>query len=80
MPNSHTPVRVESTQQDRFSTTEEVAARYRTKPGTVRYWRHAGIGPRGVKIGTRVLYRESELIRWEREREAADDQAARRSA
>lgn len=55
---------------DRFLTTAEVAERYRTSPSTVRYWRHAGIGPRGVKIGARVLYRESELIRWEREREA----------
>ncbi len=54
---------------DQFLTTAEVAARYRTAPSTVRYWRHAGEGPRGVKVGRRVLYRESELIRWERERD-----------
>jgi len=56
---------------DPWRTTAEVAARYRTFPSTVRYWRHAGIGPQGTKFGTRVLYRESELVRWEREREEA---------
>lgn len=54
---------------DVFLTTAEVAARYRTTPSTVRYWRHLGTGPKGVVIGRRVLYRESELIRWERARE-----------
>lgn len=61
-----------STIEDPYWTTGEVASRFRTSPETVRYWRHIGTGPKGVKIGTRVLYRESELIRWEREREAAD--------
>ncbi|MFC7382856.1 helix-turn-helix transcriptional regulator [Sphaerisporangium rhizosphaerae] len=55
---------------DPYRTTDDVATRYCTSPSTVRYWRHAGIGPRGVKIGRRVLYRESELMRWERERDA----------
>lgn len=55
---------------DPYRTTEEVAIRYRTAPSTIRYWRHAGKGPKGVRIGSRVLYRESELQRWEREREA----------
>lgn len=55
--------------RDRNYTTTEVAERYRTAESTVRYWRHAGIGPRGVKIGRRVLYRGSELLRWEQERD-----------
>ncbi|CNE44848.1 Helix-turn-helix domain [Mycobacterium tuberculosis] len=62
--------------QDPHLTTAEVAARYRTSESTVRYWRHIGTGPRGVKIGRRVLYRESELLRWEREREAEQNGAA----
>jgi DNA-binding transcriptional MerR regulator len=62
--------------QDPYRTTAEVAERYRTSPSTVRYWRHAGIGPKGTKIGTKVLYRESELQRWEREREMAESGAA----
>ncbi|SDY50791.1 Helix-turn-helix domain-containing protein [Modestobacter sp. DSM 44400] len=45
-------------------TTEEVAARFRTSPATVRYWRHIGIGPDGVRVGRRVLYDESECDRW----------------
>ncbi|GAA3443261.1 helix-turn-helix transcriptional regulator [Planomonospora venezuelensis] len=53
---------------DRFLTTDEVAQRYRTNPSTVRYWRHVGYGPVGEKFGRRVLYRESDLIRWEQEK------------
>jgi len=48
----------------RLLTTEEVADRLRTSPATVRYWRHAGIGPAGVRVGRRVLYDEAEVIRW----------------
>ncbi|OUC96072.1 helix-turn-helix transcriptional regulator [Streptosporangium minutum] len=58
--------------EDRRLTTDEVAVRYRTAPSTVRYWRHIGIGPRGVKIGRKVLYQESELLRWEQERAAQE--------
>lgn len=48
----------------RLLTTEEVAARFRTSPATVRYWRHIGIGPAGVRVGRRVLYDEQEIERW----------------
>lgn len=44
-----------------YKTTAEVAARYRTVPGTVRYWRHIGYGPKGTKVGRRVLYTEAAL-------------------
>ncbi len=57
---------------DRYLTTAEVAERYRTAEATVRYWRHIGYGPSGVKIGRRVLYPESELIRFEAERRRGD--------
>jgi hypothetical protein len=56
--------------------TDEVAERFRTDPGTVRYWRHAGIGPRGVKIGRRVLYDLVEVERWESEKENGPADAA----
>ncbi|WP_432034214.1 helix-turn-helix domain-containing protein [Streptomyces antibioticus] len=39
-----------------YLTTAEVAARYRTVAGTVRYWRHIGYGPKGAKVGRRFLY------------------------
>jgi hypothetical protein len=53
-----------------FLTTEDVAVRYRTSPGAVRQWRHQGVGPRGIKIGARVLYAEADLIRFEEDRRA----------
>lgn len=48
-----------------YLTTAEVAQRYRTAESTVRYWRHIGYGPRGVKVGRRVLYGEAELVRFD---------------
>ncbi|MFF1916725.1 helix-turn-helix transcriptional regulator [Streptomyces sp. NPDC058239] len=49
----------------RHLTTAEVADRYRTAESTVRYWRQIGKGPRGIKVGKRVLYPEAELLRYE---------------
>ena len=48
-----------------FFTTAEVASRYRTVAGTVRYWRHIGYGPRGTKVGRRFLYPETEIRRFD---------------
>lgn len=50
---------------DRYYTTAELAGLYRTTPSTIRYWRHTGYGPNGVKVGRRVLYAESEVRRWD---------------
>ncbi len=49
---------------ERLLTTNEVAGYFRTVPGTVRYWRHVGKGPRSFKVGRRVLYRESDVKAW----------------
>ena len=60
-------------------TLNEVASHYRTTPATVRYWRHTGYGPRGVKVGTRVLYPSTEIERFDREiakRATGSDDAA----
>ncbi|RPK69049.1 Helix-turn-helix domain protein [Streptomyces sp. ADI96-15] len=51
----------------RFLTTDDVADRYRTTASTVRYWRHIGYGPKGVKVGRRVLYSQAEIDRFEKE-------------
>lgn len=60
-----------------YLTTAEVAERYRTAAGTVRYWRHIGYGPKGVKVGRRVLYAETELERFDAQlRTGADADAA----
>jgi excisionase family DNA binding protein len=45
-------------------TTAEVADLLRRPLGTLRYWRHIGEGPRGVKIGRRVLYDADEVDAW----------------
>ncbi|SHP45127.1 helix-turn-helix transcriptional regulator [Mycobacteroides abscessus] len=39
--------------------------------GTLRYWRHADIGPASFTLGRRVVYRREEVLRWIREQEAA---------
>jgi hypothetical protein len=54
-------------QEPEYLTLPEVAKHYRTTEGTVRYWRHIGYGPRGVKLGTRVLYPRAEIGRFDRE-------------
>lgn len=50
-----------------FLTVPEVAERYRTNENTVRYWRHISYGPKGVKVGARVLYPRAEIERFDRE-------------
>lgn len=42
-------------------TTRDVAQFFCTSPETVRYWRHTGYGPRGRKVGRKVLYERSEV-------------------
>ncbi|WP_344131356.1 helix-turn-helix domain-containing protein [Saccharopolyspora halophila] len=54
-------------EQAPYLTTAEVAERYRTTLNTVRYWRHIGYGPKGVKVGRKVLYAAAELDRFDAE-------------
>ena len=54
-------------QPPEYLTLPEVAEHYRTTEGTVRYWRHCGYGPRGIKLGTRVLFPRAEVERFDRE-------------
>ncbi|NUK72115.1 helix-turn-helix domain-containing protein [Streptomyces lunaelactis] len=50
---------------DKYLTTAEVARRYRVAPGTVRYWRHIGYIPGGVKRGKNWLYDPDRLDEWD---------------
>ena len=59
-----------------WSTTAEVATRFKTVEGTVRFWRKKGYGPRGVRVGQRVLYARDEILRFERELSAQVAEAA----
>ncbi len=60
---------------DRLLTTAEVAEICRTNDETVRYWRYAGTGPKGFRLGRRVVYPEPEVRRWLAERQAAEQNA-----
>lgn len=42
----------------------EAAAFVRKPEGTMRYYRHLGIGPRSFRHGRRVAYWKTELILW----------------
>jgi hypothetical protein len=54
-----------------YLTLPEVAEHYRTTEGTIRWWRHTGYGPKGVKLGaargSRVLYPRAEVERFDRQ-------------
>lgn len=53
-------------------TTAEVAAIVRAPEPTVRYWRHLGRGPKGTRVGRRVLYKRSDVEMWLADLEAAE--------
>lgn len=63
-----------------YLTVPEVAERYRTSDATVRYWRHIGYGPKGVKLGTRVLFPRTEIERFDRELAAKASATVRATA
>ena len=57
----------------------ELAARLRKSPSTIRYYRHVGFGPPGVRIGRHVLYDEAIVDAWiESQFEDADTSEGRR--
>ncbi|MER7174587.1 helix-turn-helix domain-containing protein [Streptomyces mesophilus] len=59
-----------------YLTTAEVAERYRTAASTVRYWRHIGYIPGGVKRGRKVLYDVTVLDAWDAEQSEAGGRRA----
>lgn len=51
-----------------FLTVADVAPMTRLSAGTLRYWRHSGLGgPPSVKLGRRVLYRRADVEAWLKE-------------
>ena len=54
-----------------FLTPDQVAQRYQVSEATLKEWRYKGRGPKFLRIGKRVRYREADLLRWEQEQEAA---------
>jgi DNA-binding transcriptional MerR regulator len=51
-------------------TVPELAKRYRKSPATIRYWKHIGYGPVGVKVGTTVLYSREDVEAFDAELKA----------
>lgn len=45
-------------------TVEEAARFLRVPPGTLRYWRHLGCGPKSFKLGKHVRYWHADLVLW----------------
>jgi DNA-binding transcriptional MerR regulator len=52
------------TVMDELLTTNEVSARLKRSPETLRYWRARGTGPRSFRAGRGVLYREEDVVEW----------------
>jgi predicted site-specific integrase-resolvase len=52
-----------------WMTLAEVAERLRQPVSNLYQWRHQGRGPKGIKVGNKVIYRRTEIERWEREQE-----------
>jgi hypothetical protein len=55
---------------------EEAAALLRKSVGTMRYWRHLGVGPRSFKVGRHVRYWRTDLILWLTEQSRRPDSDA----
>jgi DNA-binding transcriptional MerR regulator len=55
----------------RLWTPAQVAERYQLSERTLANWRSLGLGPPYIKAGRSVLYRETELARWEQTRSQA---------
>jgi excisionase family DNA binding protein len=45
-------------------TIDELAAELRVPTASARYWRHAGTGPRSIKVGRHVRYRREDVDAW----------------
>lgn len=46
---------------EKLLTLPEVSERLRTPVKTLRYWKRQGKGPQPCRIGTRLVYRESDV-------------------
>lgn len=61
---------------DVWLTTAELAKRLRTNPSTVRYWKHRGYGPQGTRFGRNTLYKLADVIAWEKQQQAAQQETS----
>jgi hypothetical protein len=47
-------------------TTAQLAARYGLKPAAIYGWRHRGYGPKVTPVGRQKVYREEDVLEWEK--------------
>lgn len=45
-------------------TTDEVAQYLRAPAATIRFWQHAGTGPKSYKVGRRRMYKKTDVDAW----------------
>lgn len=60
--------------EDALWTTEDVATYTSLPMGTLRQWRHRGVGPRSFRVGGRVRYRRADVLAFVAECQATEDQ------
>lgn len=53
-----------TTNKETFLTQDDVAAMWNISTNTLRKWRWEGKGPKFVKLGARVVYRESDVLEY----------------
>jgi predicted site-specific integrase-resolvase len=65
-----------------YMTAAELSARWKgtISPRTLANWRCTGNGPRFVKIGGRVMYRQSDVQAWENARSVTSTSQYARTA
>ena len=56
---------------EQFSTVEELAEAFHTTVHAIYAMRHRGQGPKAIKVGRKLLFRESDIERWLAERAEA---------
>jgi excisionase family DNA binding protein len=56
---------------DELKTTEELAERLRISTSTLRRWRSNGEGPKFIRVGKKVRYRQSDVEDWLSSQDAA---------
>lgn len=65
------PSGMESPTGSEMLTLDEASRLLRLPPGTLRYYRHLGTGPRSFKVGRHVRYWKTDLILWLSEQSGA---------
>lgn len=53
-------------------TTKELAVRWKMATGTLINWRSKGLGPKFIKIGRKVLYKETSIESFEKRTSAVN--------